>query len=113
MHPLPFLNPLCSSPTKSLVIPLTLSIIILLYNFPTTFKTLIPLYLQHSFYHHSPCTTAAPQRPSNPWEPLPFPNIYLKSYTTTYTQHPPQLLSFLPQSHLRLRLSHYSTSSWP
>src|SRR5215469_3471367 len=59
MQPLPFLNPLCSSPTRSSVIPLTLSIIILSYTLPTTFKTLIPLYIPQSFLSPFPLYTGS------------------------------------------------------
>src|SRR5215469_3875319 len=59
MQPLPFLNPLCSSTTRSSVIPLTLSIIILPYTLPTTLKTLIPLYIPHSFLSPFPLYTGS------------------------------------------------------
>src|SRR5215469_16226205 len=45
MQPLPFLNPLCSSPTRSSVIPLTLSIIILLLSYYSLSYIYIYIYL--------------------------------------------------------------------
>ena len=48
MHPLPFLNPHCSSPISHSVPALTLLISTLTYCSPTTLNTLIPLKLLHS-----------------------------------------------------------------
>ena len=84
MHPLPCLNPHCSSPIPHSVQALTLLISTIPNSLPTTLKKLIPLKLLHSHLSPFPLYRGTIQAPRQSIGTAPVSKLKFNSLTSHY-----------------------------